>query len=353
MQSLGRVFRLLFAIVMLSTLSVAYAPAAPACACGAVPMRDPGARIAGETGLIVWDGKTERIDMVMAMTGSSKEAAWIMPTPADTELALGDKKVWPKLRELTKPEHRTYWDWTPLLGGMSGNSAVAGAKSGVHIDKVTEIGPFQVTTLSGDAASVNTWLTEQHYGARPELTPTFQSYLDQGWKIQAVRLTPAAQNAEFKGSLDPLRMTFTTDRPVYPIKLSQHAKQSQSVDLNIIAPHRMDIATQAAAKNPLELYFAGRVPAAEVGVSPLIAGSQEVYLTRYVGELYPANITEDFIFAQSASDAPHREIIWEADRTPGTILGLLLVLAVLALSVAAIAGIVYAGVTAVSRRNSR
>ncbi|GAB3708350.1 DUF2330 domain-containing protein [Mariniluteicoccus flavus] len=338
-----RAVRVLLALLFLVGFSVVAAPGAAACACGAMPTRE-GARVRGEMAMITWGGRTETIDMIMRLNGRAAEAAWIMPTPAGTELSLGDKEVWDDLRDLTRAEQRTRKDWTPRFPFLDDDRGVGGSApgSGVRVEGVAEIGPFRVTTLAGDsAAAVNDWLRENGFPAKDELLPTFQGYLDQGWRIQAVRLTPAAAGSALQGDLDPLRLRFPTDRVIYPIRLSKHAAQSQDVALYVVAPRRMDITAEAAPGDPMRLEFAGRVPGVRVGQpAGLVPGTTEAFLTAYVGQLSPRAITQDFAFGPAARDDAYREVEWSVDHSPGRALGWAITLSGLAVLAGLAAGAV-------------
>lgn len=270
----------------------------------------------GETALVWWDGKTEQIDMVLQMQGSMQSAAWIMPTPAGTTLSLGDQAAFPKLAMAVKPrvEQKTRWRLWPRLGVGSGGGDKGGAfpgtqapGAGLSVQQAT-IGPFQVATLSAtDARDVDRWLSDNGFPSKPQLVPTFQSYLDQKWQIQAAKLVPQADNTAFSNDLPPLRLSFATTQVVYPIKLSHHARTSQQVTLYLAAPHQMAISTQAAATNSLTMTFAGRVPASTVGRSHGLGAASEVYLTAYEGMLQPSEITTDYTFTQT-TDQPYQRV---------------------------------------------
>ncbi len=302
-----RIVRIVVTLLLTAAFLVLPRPA-QACACGAV-VSSSGAAISGESALVVWDGTRETITMAMLLQGTAKDAGWIMPVPAGTDVSLGDKAVFPRLVDATKPVERTLYDWSPLtiLRG-AGSAAGAGAGAPVQVEKVAAIGPFQVTWLTGtDAAAVNRWLTEQGYPTRPQVVPTFQSYLDKDWRILAVKLLPAA--GELSGTLDPLTMTFPTTEPVYPILLSKHAASRQGINLYVAAAHRMAITDQAAPTMPLSVRFAGRVPADVAGLSRGLGdqsgAAPTVYLTAYSGYLLPNEITKDFRFGVAANDDPY------------------------------------------------
>ena len=294
---------------------------AAACACGAV-ISNSTAAVNAETALITWDGTRETIDMVLLLKGEAADAAWIMPVPQGTVVSLGDRTVFGKLITATAPRVEEQYTFWPSFG-LAGNSAVSGAKAPGGLSVTTsEVGPFTVSTLSGtDPEAVNTWLADHGYPTKPALTATFAQYLADGWSIDAVKLT--SPGGQLAGSLDPLRMTFTTSAPVYPIKLSNFAKDVQAVTLYVAAAHRMEI-TREASPSYVEPMFAGRVPAADLGLASL--DGQDVYLTAFTQILQPGSVTADYEFGRAADDTTYQRVTYQTvDLSWVTLLGAVVV----------------------------
>lgn len=275
---------------------------ARACACGAL-ITESGASIDGETALIVHDGGTETIDMVMSLDGEASSAAWIMPVPSGTQVSLGNREVFDRLHTITAPKPRYVYDWSPGFGGTAKDRGPIAGAAGVTVLRTQVVGPFEVTTLDGtSASSVNSWLVDHGYPSREALEPTFQDYLDDGWNIIAVKLVPGADATLLAAEgLDALRMTFATDRPIYPIKLSRHAQVDQRLRLYVAARHRMDASGPTSRPGELLLRFAGTVPGSEIGL-----GDGQWFLTSYQATLFPADINTDIAFARSATDEAYQ-----------------------------------------------
>lgn len=306
-------------------------------------MSNSTAAVSGETALVVWDGATETIDMVLTLKGEAADAGWIMPTPAGTAVSLGDKAIFGKLRVATAPRVERTYRYLPSLGvGASGSDRLGGVAPNAVQVTTTEVGPFTVSTLSStDPEAVNAWLADHAYPTRPALTGTFGDYLSAGWVIQAVKLT--SPGGQLVGDLDPLRMSFRTASPVYPIKLSRHARDTQLVTLYLAAPHRMEVATEASDTSYTTPLFAGRVPAGQLGIAAL--DGDAVYLTAFTQILEPASITGDYTFRQAADDTPYQRVVYEVvDRTWVTGLVVMAIVGVMAV------GLVVGTVRALRRR---
>ncbi len=291
---------------------------ARACACGAVVTTEQ-AVVNGETAVVRYSGGVESIDMSMRLSGSAADAAWIMPIPKGTEVSLGHADF-DSLYEATKPETRQVYDWVPRFGSGARDSKAAGAGKDdpVRVDSVQQIGPFDVTTLSGtDPSAVGAWLVEHGYSKRSDLDQTFGLYLKQGFQILAVKLVPEGQYLD--GDLAPLRMTFETDEAIYPILLSKHASTTQDIRLYLVSDHKMTVTREASLGQPLALRFAGKLPLS--AVEPGLSG--DGYVTLFTGRLVPRQIEADYAFGRAADDEPYREVrtitVYRGDTTMGIV----------------------------------
>ncbi|KNX38720.1 DUF2330 domain-containing protein [Luteipulveratus halotolerans] len=314
----------LVAVVLMALGLIAVGPASSyACACGAMIPSDSGARSSGELGLVQWDGRTETLDLSMVINGRTRDAAWIMPAPKDTRVTLGEKALFDRLKEATKPRVEKRYHYGPDFSfGGDGDGAGAGSDAGgapgaaVSVEGTSTVGPFQVTTLSGtDGSAVNSWLTSHGYPARPDLVPSLQSYLDQGWRLYAVKLTPTA--GQLQGELSPLRMTFPAAKPVYPIRLSEHAKDFQSVVVYVAAAHRMDQDLPTAPRDEAPgVAFARWVDPTLLDPTRSYPSGQRVFLTKTMTHAAPGQIDADFTYSRAAADTEYQEVEYvDVDRS--------------------------------------
>ncbi|WP_436496983.1 DUF2330 domain-containing protein [Actinokineospora sp. HUAS TT18] len=290
------------AVLLFLALYLAGPGTAHACACGAVVPSDPQAKVAGEIGLVRWDGTREVLDLAMFVRGKTKDAAWIMPAPPDTEVTLGDDGLFDRLAQLTKPRVvKRYQYWPDFEDGKGSGGAAAGPGGAVTVEGTSTIGPFEVTRLSGtDAAAVAGWLTEHGYPARPELTPTLRTYLDQGWQLLAVKLSPTGD--ALTGQLTPLRLSFPATKPVYPISLSRHAASTHTVITYVAAPHRVELDAETSSS----VTFAGWVDGRDVRGPE----GERLFLTKISQQVRPAAITGDFTYSTAPTDNEYQEVVY-------------------------------------------
>ena len=198
------------------------------------------------------------------------------------------------------------------------------------------IGPFDVTRLAADDPSaLANWLGDKGFPNPDGLDQNLAPYLADDWEVVAIQLAPAQQGESLTGELQPLRLSFTSDTVVYPMRLSRSAKTPQNVDLYVLADHRMDPTALPVAGEKPSLEFAGRIE--EADVSPALADYVDdgAFLTRWKNQIFePASIDGDYVFEQAPSDSTYQQVIYRT-RDHGDVTGLIL-LAVLGVGVVVI-----------------
>jgi hypothetical protein len=333
---MSRMSRSVFAVLALFVGSLASSVVTPAwaCGCGAYIPDQAGATVTDERALIAWDGDTEEILMSFNVTGSSDKAAWVMPVPSAAEVSLGDPEAFGELGRLTAPrvEYRDVWwptfTWLSADGAGSLDTAGAPRGPGVNVLSRQRIGPFDVTRLAADdPAALAKWLADKGFPRPDDLDENLAAYVADRWEIVAVQLAPAESDESLTGELQPLRLSFTSDTVVYPMRLSRSATTPQTVDLYVLADHRMDPTALPVAGQRPSLEFAGPVERADV--SPALAAyvGEGAFLTRwndYIAD--PASIDSDYVFEQAPSDTLFQHVIYRT-RNRGDLTGLALLTA--------------------------
>ena len=217
----ARLHPALIPALLIAAVASLWSAAQPADACGCGIAIE--AEVNSEAGLVVASPGREEIILSLDLASSSDErAAVVLPVPGVPEVAAikrGDPLAY--LEEATQPP--------PEVGsGSDGDDgATAGAAPPVDVIGREEIGGYDVTRLaSSDPDALGEWLDENGYEVPDGAKPIFDSYIRQDWKFVAIRLA-----ADSDGRLKPLRVSFDTAIPVYPMKLSQLS--SRPVDLTL------------------------------------------------------------------------------------------------------------------------
>lgn len=337
-------------VVFLGGLVSNVAAPAWACGCGAYIPDRAGAAVTDERALIAWDGTTQDILMSFNVSGSSDKAAWVMPVPSAADVSLGEAEVFDEIRRLTGPRVEYRDSWWPTLPWLSSDTAPmeAGAPAGASVNVLDRrrIGPFEVTRLAAnDPSALAVWLADKGFPHPDGLDTNLAPYVTDGWEIVAIQLAAASKGESLTGDLQPLKLSFRSDKVIYPMRLSSSATTPQTIDLSILADHRMDPAAVPVAGGQPVLEYAGHIQRADV--SPALASlvPEGAFLTRwhdYIGK--PALINGDYIFEQAASDTTYQQVIYRT-RDRGHITTLILL--------AALASCAAVLIVVVARRASR
>ncbi|MEV4241129.1 MULTISPECIES: DUF2330 domain-containing protein [unclassified Nocardia] len=289
---------MLFATAGIGTL----APAS-ACACGAVA-NPPGhpASVREETALVSWDGQRETMLMRLTLKSGTDQAALIVPTPKPATVAGGSAATFTDLANLTAPKVVTQRRWFGSgSSDAAGEGAMTAAGGGPTVLDRVQLGPLEATTLSGgNLDGIRKWLSDNGYEIRPEVVTTVEPYLREGWSFVAMRLTSAQP---LDGAIDPVRLSFDSDRFVYPMRMSSAAKQAQYVHLYALSEHRVRRSDPDAAAQSVHVDFAGRVATSDPELAAVTTNGRNYLTELRVSIDTPADIRSDFAFEADASDA--------------------------------------------------
>lgn len=323
------------AMVLVLVVGVAapmLATPASACACGAL-FTTNGATIDHETAAIRWDGTTEDLVVSMDMLGSTPDAGWVMPVPAQATVAVSDIALLDELAERTRPDVQRVTNWWPnldfidKLGIGADNTSSGAAQPTVSVLEQKELGPYTVAQIAAkDTAALTAWLTTNGYSLPAALGAAMTPYADANWVFVAVKLTAPDPTQPFTGRLQPLRLTFPSSEPVYPERLSQVATTPQSITLFVIAPDRMDVEFSPVQGTQPTLQFAGVIDPANISAISRVGQwvTQKSYLVRYDQTIAdPSQITSDYTFTKAPANTEFRAVVY-TERDLGWLTGGLL-----------------------------
>jgi hypothetical protein len=300
----------LLSITTLLFLLLGARPAA-ACGCGAYIPREGEAHVAQERALIRWDGHREDIVMALDVQGSSTEAAWILPVPAQATVQLGEAELFETLQALTRPRVQYQYALLPpsLAGPGSVMDGVTGGAPPVLLLQQQTLGPFEVSTLAAtNASALSDWLAEHGYSFPEGLAGVLQPYVEQQWVYIAIRLTPGVNGEELTGQLEPLWITFQSETLVYPMRATALATGTMPVYLYVLAEHRVE---KVQSFGDTRVSFADWVePASLPADSPLRPFvERKLFLTKFEERIWePAQVNNDFVFSFTAQDEIYHDV---------------------------------------------
>jgi hypothetical protein len=221
-------------------------PPAPAC-CPAPPPGKPVVN-ADQTVILLWDAdtKTEHFIRKASFQSAADDFGFLVPTPAQPELAESGNDAFPYLQKLTEPEHVKQPRPSGGMGcGCSSLPYPGEAKlaAPVRVLDEKEVAGFQATVLEADSAdALVAWLKDHGYAFSPEVQAWAKPYVEQGWKITALKVAKGKENKDQRVAASSLRLSFKTERPLFPYR----EPDSTRAAADLKADHRL-----------LRIYFIG------------------------------------------------------------------------------------------------
>lgn len=220
-----------------------------------------------QSAVVAFDGQVQQLVISTAFDGPEGEYAWVVPLPAVPEVGRVSEGVLPTLNSLSRPRivtHTRFWMifawvgvclWAAVLVRRShllvvlfligmiaapsllphlflGEPTLSGTirgmedGAGVTVHQRLRVGEYDVATLTAESAQdLLVWLAENGFQVSDGVGPVLSDYIRDGWCFTAYRFHPES-GAERS---HPLSFTFSTDRAVYPLRLT--AVDSDGLDL--------------------------------------------------------------------------------------------------------------------------
>jgi len=158
-----------------------------------------------------------REDLILSVRyeGNADEFAWVIPVPARPSVEVADPEIFWELADLT----RAY-----VVSGSKGLSPGMISLEGPGVDVLEEkiVGPYDVAILSaGDPAALVDWLNSNGYSFPEASEEIIEEYIRKGWYFVASKISTGAEASGLaKGAIEPLILSFESDRIVYPLRIT-------------------------------------------------------------------------------------------------------------------------------------
>jgi hypothetical protein len=187
-------------------------PVASACC----PVFPEGKRVvnADQAVIIIWDSarKIQHFIRKASFRSEADNFGFLVPTPSQPELAESDDEAFTYLYKLTEPTTKTVT--LPTRFGCYKPKAMSR-----HVEVLEEkhVAGFRAAVLKAATASALVdWLRENGYVFSADIEAWAKPYVDDGWNITALRIDNKEDTRDI--SARALRMSFTTERPLFPYR---------------------------------------------------------------------------------------------------------------------------------------
>jgi hypothetical protein len=308
--------------------------ARPGRACGGLFCQNSPVDQAAERIIFTVDPGVVSAYVQINYTGSAPDFAWVVPVPSVPEVDVAEIDSFTELQAATDPVFMLppmpdcMFDDRGLAGAPVFEMAAPAGSADVTVFSSGEAGPYQfdvVGTETGNTNALIDWLNENNYRITPDMEPLVFVYVEEGMVFLAMKLQPE-QGVQ---DIQPVKMTYTTERPAIPIRLTAVAAtpnmgiytwvfgrgqvESQNyARLNIEDDELSLSGPFGGGTNYLQLVGAGldrfngqafiteyAQPTSQLNVvDPLLRDlrQQYPYLTRLYGQMSPNEMTVDPVF---------------------------------------------------------
>ena len=224
-------------VVLLLLASVGFLmliPSSPAC-CPAPPLGKPVVN-ADQTVILIWDAatKTQHFIRKASFKGQADDFGFLVPSPTQPELDESGNDAFPYLQKLTEPEIKRMPRPSGGVGcGCGGGSKLMtkGAPAGVIVLDEKLVAGFNAVVLEASSAdALAKWLKEHGYAYPPEIEAWAKPYVEQGWKITALKVARAKGEQDSASvTAAALRISFKTERPLFPYREPDYKNANTTV----------------------------------------------------------------------------------------------------------------------------
>lgn len=296
-------------------------------ACAPAPPLGYDVTISGEEAVIVWDAE-RKLEHFIRRADFETEAegfGFIVPTPSPPELAevnaglFGDLQWRMRPRVITRRQTSGI-EFGLLFWAMTEDGAGA-PEAGVQVLRHQTVAGYDAVVLAAnDPAALVKWLGDNGYDSSDSLIAWAEPYVEQGWTFTAFKL--ARPDGQSGLSTSAVRMSFATERPVYPYREPQAQRKGElpperTLRVFFVAEGRYQGALEKGTAWPGETIVAQPFEAEilERSLPGLVPKSP--YLTIFVDHANPRPPDVELYFERASDDAEvHPEPIVRTKKVP-------------------------------------
>jgi hypothetical protein len=218
--------------------AVAGAPS-PATASAIVP--DAGA--GSDTRVVVGyrDG-VETLDIALAAGPGEGRIGLVIPTPSAAETTMTDGALLASLDATIEPRRVVEDDWWGRGPAPVAEDASAAIPS-------TPLAEAEQRSIRGtDKAGLNRWLADNGLDMGDATRAAVTAYAKRGWALSLLAFAAPSSETE----LQPVRLSFPSDEPVFPLALWSTAATPLTLRFYVIGEGRTELREDTAAGRPID-----------------------------------------------------------------------------------------------------
>lgn len=264
----------------------------------------------------------EELSIVVKFEGNVNDFAWVIPAPSQPSVDDVSHEVFDELAYLSRPIYRDRGagcgcedggGWLYPFGGREGSSDYEERVDEVEIVGEGTVGLLHYLILHATNAGVlQDSLESWGYHYPEEAESLFDYYIAKEWEYFVTARVDTSgiggNSGHYYGNLQPIKLSFESDEPVYPMKISSLSSQGTELILYVVTDHRMTFEKST-------IRFANKLTEEELdGIGEQYPHLSEVFdepcfLTKLERYLTPSQM-EDITPEQAEDDQEYREIIF-------------------------------------------
>lgn len=224
--------------------------------------------------ILVYDAGREDLILQVKYEGPVDEFGWLIPVPNLPTAREGSMKCFYELSQLT--QRRFEWKGQPVPASLGAQSAGNHAEPPpVRVIEIKTVGAYKIAVLSAmDSRALTKWLAANQFYFPADKNDVLDAYVKQQWYFVAVRINlsksggfqllssprqaqnePTANYATHlklaSGELNPLQISFASDRCVFPLKISSINGKPSEVEVYVLSLEPLLERTMLEKKLPL------------------------------------------------------------------------------------------------------
>ncbi|MGL6074725.1 MAG: DUF2330 domain-containing protein [Fimbriiglobus sp.] len=292
---------------------------AEAC-CPAYPPNQPVVN-ADQSVILIWDAatKTQHFIRKASFQGLSANVGFIVPSPSLPALSESGAAAFDTLAEITAP--RKVRKAAPVgCGGPERGAKSASADRDVIVHEIKNVAGFDAAVLEAKTATgLVDWLSKNGYEYNDAIKNWAKPYVEGRWFFTALKVSKGEMTGKTRVTADSLRLSFTTDKPVFPYREPDYTKsnaevgaRSRMLRIFFISDKRYTASYQNGTPWPATIPWTGPVSASQrteltktlqIEDSP---GPSQWWLTEFEDN-WSYNLASSDVYFEESADQTTRE----------------------------------------------
>ena len=196
--------------------------------------------------ILVYDAGHEDLILQVKYEGPVDEFGWLIPVPNLPTVQKGSMRCFYELSQYTQKHFETGWQHgqaRSMSKGTAPNDSAENTEPPVKVIEIKTVGAYEITVLSTkDSGALAKWLETNQFYFPTNKTDVLDAYIKQQWYFVAVKINLNGSIPFFtsrklaSGELNPLQISFASDRCVFPLKISAINSQASEVQVYVLSP---------------------------------------------------------------------------------------------------------------------